>query len=147
MLEKHMTYDHQAKGPDHHASLVMDEMMVYCAAAKNDWSIAESVMEFGEFQQRMRVACDRRGLAIDHPIGKQVQAIEQDVRRVSRQSVVLREAKRKGTTITREMITFKRPGTGILAGDVDAVVGRVAARDLAADVPIAASDLASDGAS
>lgn len=147
ILEKHMTYDHQAKGPDHHASLVRDEMMVYAAAAKGDWSIAEPVMEFGEFQQRMRTASDRRGLAIDHPIGKSVQAIEQDVRRVSRQSVVLKSPVPAGTTITAELVACKRPGTGILACDMDRVIGRTALRDLQADVPLQLEDLAGDLAS
>jgi N,N'-diacetyllegionaminate synthase len=141
ILEKHMTYDHQAKGPDHHASLTMDEMMVYVAAAKGDWSIAERVMEFGEFQQRMRIAGDRRGLAIDHPIGKSVHVIEQDVRRVSRQSIVLRKPVAGGEMITPELVCFKRPGTGILASEAERVVGRRTRRDVAADVPVMPDDV------
>lgn len=43
-----------------------------------------------------------------------------------------------GTVITEDMLTFKRPGTGISPQDMDKVVGRVAVTDIAEDTIIKA---------
>ena len=42
----------------------------------------------------------------------------------------------QGTAITREMLTYKRPGTGISAKHLDLVVGRVARADIPDDTTI-----------
>lgn len=74
--------------------------------------------------------------------GKEVLDCERDVREVSRQSVVSTRAIAPGETITRDMLTIKRPGTGILAYRLDEVVGSVAKRAIEADVPVVEEDLA-----
>ena len=76
------------------------------------------------------------------PIEKRVLDCERDVREVSRQSVVTTCEIAPGEAITREMLTIKRPGTGILAYRLDEVVGRVAGRAIESDVPIVEEDLA-----
>lgn len=38
-----------------------------------------------------------------------------------------------GTTITMEMLTFKRPGSGISPSDIDLVVGKTAMRNIKQD--------------
>lgn len=73
---------------------------------------------------------------------KRVLDCERDVRVVSRQSVVSTREIAPGETITREMLTIKRPGTGILAYRLDEVLGRVAERAIEIDVPIVEEDLA-----
>ncbi|HYD00154.1 MAG TPA: N-acetylneuraminate synthase family protein [Phycisphaerales bacterium] len=142
VLEKHLTYDTKAQGPDHAASLDPSEFTVYAAAARSNWTPAEGHIAYDVFQAELRAATDRRSLAIDHPIGKSVLPIEQDVRSVSRQSIVTARAISAGETITRDGVTFKRPGAGIEPFRLAEVVGRRAARALAADSPIAAEDLA-----
>jgi sialic acid synthase SpsE len=77
-----------------------------------------------------------------NPIEKRVLDCERDVRTVSRQSVVSVGPIAAGATITRQHLTIKRPGTGILAYRLDEVVGRVAARAIEGDVPIVEEDLA-----
>jgi sialic acid synthase SpsE len=54
----------------------------------------------------------------------------------ARRSVTSQVAIRKGTAITREMLTYKRPGTGINAKHLDLVVGRMARADISADTTI-----------
>ena len=44
-----------------------------------------------------------------------------------------RSPSREGTAITREMLTYKRPGTGISPRHLDLVVGRVARVDIPED--------------
>jgi sialic acid synthase SpsE len=70
-----------------------------------------------------------------------VLACERDAREVSRQSIVLVRPMRAGESVRRADITFKRPGTGIGPWSIDRIVGRVLARGLEADVPLAEADL------
>lgn len=51
---------------------------------------------------------------------------ESEAYRYARRSIVSKLEIQEGTAITREMITFKRPGTGIYPKYADVVVGRVA---------------------
>lgn len=116
LLERHLTHNRHAPGPDHAASLEPDAFAAYTRAARN----ADRTAASGS---------------------KRVLDCERDVRTVSRQSVVSVGPIAAGTTITREHLTIKRPGTGILAYRLDEVVGRVAARDIEGDVPILDADL------
>lgn len=125
VLEKHMTYSNRASGPDHAASLEPGAMRRYVTLANAAW---ESV--------------DRCGVdEWDGERCKRVLDCERDVRAVSRQSIVTTGAIPRGTTITRAMLTIKRPGAGIEPWMMESVVGRRAARDLAPDQPIAETDL------
>ena len=116
LLERHVTYDRNAPGPDHAASLEPAAFAEYARAAR----------------------CIDRKAAVG---SKRVLDCERDVRTVSRQSVVSIGPIAPGTTIIREHLTIKRPGTGILAYRLDEVIGRVAAREIEGDVPIVDDDL------
>lgn len=127
LLEKHMTYDRGAAGPDHSASLDALGMQRYVAAARG-------VMP-GTAPEPVKWAddADRKWSG---PIVKRVLEIEQDVRTVSRQSIVTTRAMRAGVVLRREHVTFKRPGTGVLPFRLGEVIGRAVAMDVAADVPV-----------
>lgn len=142
ILEKHLTYDTRAQGPDHAASLDPAEFAVYVAAAKNDWARAEAHLSYDVFAAELRAATDRHSLALDHPIGKTVLPIEQDVRSVSRQSIVAAREIAAGEAVTAGMLTFKRPGTGIEPFRLTEVLGKRAARAITADTPLTVEDLA-----
>jgi sialic acid synthase SpsE len=118
ILERHITYDTGAKGPDHAASLTPDRFADYARTAR---------------------AAHRSAVHIEPD--KQVLDCERDVRLVSRQSVVSTRPIFPGNIITREELTIKRPGTGILAYRLEEVLGRTAARSIEADHPIAEADL------
>jgi N-acetylneuraminate synthase/N,N'-diacetyllegionaminate synthase len=117
VLEKHLTLDRKAKGPDHAASLEPGQMAEYCALA-------------------------RIGFAMRGPFVKKAQAAELEVRTQTRQSVVATAALAAGTVLTRGVLTVKRPGTGIPAADLDRAVGRRLARDVAANTVLTWEDLA-----
>jgi sialic acid synthase SpsE len=106
IIEKHLTYDRSAKGPDHAAS---------CDPA-----------QFAEYVKAIRLSETLRGTP-----GKRVLEIERDVRRVSRQSLVVNRDLQAGETLCDGDLTAQRPGTGISAADVTAAVGRRAARAIA----------------
>ncbi|MEM7229179.1 MAG: N-acetylneuraminate synthase family protein [Planctomycetota bacterium] len=114
VLERHLTYDRAARGPDHAASLDPDGLQRYIAAA-------------------MRAA-RMRGLWT-----KRVQDIEEDVRRVSRQSIVATRHLSAGHVLTDDDVTFKRPGEGVAAAVM--VTGRRLIADIEADMPLTEAHL------
>lgn len=117
ILEKHLTYDRGAAGPDHAASLEPEGLARYVGLA----------------QQR----------AVSQPTGigeKHLLDVERDVRRVSRQSIVAARAIRSGEVIGPSDVTFKRPGTGLEPWRVGELVGRCASRDVAVDAPFVEAD-------
>jgi len=116
VLEKHITDDRNAPGPDHAASL-----------------------EPRSFAEYVRLA--RRAHVMLGPREKRVLEAERDVRNVSRQSVVAARDIRAGELITREALTIRRPGGGVEPWRLNEVVGKVAARRIACDEVIHAADL------
>jgi N-acetylneuraminate synthase/N,N'-diacetyllegionaminate synthase len=107
MVEKHLTYDRAASGPDHAASANPAEFQKYVAS--------------------IRLAEMMRGTP-----GKQVLDCERDVRRISRQSVVAVRDIVAGSQIDPADLTIQRPGTGVPAGEFMRVVGRKSRRAIAA---------------
>jgi N-acetylneuraminate synthase/N,N'-diacetyllegionaminate synthase len=113
MLEKHLTYDTGARGPDHAASLTGEDFARYVALA--------------------RAARPDGGV----PTGeKRVLDCERDVRLVSRQSVVAARDLPAGHVIVRADVTVKRPGTGVPAAALTRVIGQRLVCDVAGDEPL-----------
>ncbi len=111
VLEKHLTLDRSLPGPDQAFSLTPAMFQEYVQAAHRAWQCL--------------------GLPRDAAVGEEL-----EVRRLARKSVVSRAAIRQGQAITVEMLTLKRPGGGIEPRDVFTLIGREAACDIAADVPL-----------
>ncbi|MEM8873394.1 MAG: N-acetylneuraminate synthase family protein [Planctomycetota bacterium] len=107
VIEKHLTYDRAAAGPDHAASFAPAQFANYVQGIRE----AEQVMGGGD---------------------KSVQPCEQDVRRVSRQSLALRHGIAAGRVIGAADLTTRRPGDGLAPSVWVDVVGRRATRDLPA---------------
>lgn len=108
-VEKHYTVDKKLPGsPDHHLSI-----------------------EPSELKQMME------GIrAIEKAMGRYEKGpveAESAAHRYARRSIVSAQDIRSGTRITRDMLTFKRPGTGIYPKWVELVVGRTARRDIPED--------------
>lgn len=120
VLEKHLTYDSQASGPDHSTSLDPDSFEQYTKLARRAWTMLG----------------DRT---------KRVLPIERDVRDASRQSIVVRRRLDAGHVLTRNDLTIKRPGTGIEPWRLDQIIGRPLARTVEADTPLTEQDLEAAG--
>lgn len=123
ILEKHFTLDRNAPGPDHRASLEPDGMRRYIQLARRA----------GDFVR------DARLMTID--IAKRVLPVEQDVRAVSRQSIVTRRALTAGHILTPQDLTFKRPGTGLPPCGFTNLIGRPLVRAVSSDTPLMPSDV------
>jgi N,N'-diacetyllegionaminate synthase len=100
IIEKHLTHDRSASGPDHAASA--------------------DPKQFEQYVQLIRHAELMRGTGI-----KRVLDCEQDVRQVSRQSLVIRNDLLAGQTISKADLTVQRPGAGVPASDAPQVVGKI----------------------
>jgi N,N'-diacetyllegionaminate synthase len=115
-IEKHFTLSKRLYGPDHHASLVPEELA----------HLVEGVREVE--------AALGSGL-------KERDPRHDSVRATFEKSVVTRTAIPEGAVIEREMLTTKRPGTGIPAALLDGVLGRRAAHELEPDRLLQEADL------
>ncbi len=110
VLEKHLTWNQAAPGPDHAASLDPEGFAQYVSLTR-------------QAERMLGPATKRPGL------------IEADVRRVSRQSVCATRDLPSGHVLETRDLTPKRPGTGIPAAELPRLIGRtlrtaVAANDL-----------------
>jgi sialic acid synthase SpsE len=118
VLEKHLTLDRSLAGPDHRASLdpVAFRTMV-------------------EGVRRIELALGSAA--------KTACASERSVRDLVRRSVATARALKQGHILRREDVTLLRPGTGVAPRDLNAVLGKRAARDLTAGAVLNWSDLQS----
>lgn len=122
ILEKHLTYDRRAKGPDHAASLDPDGFREYITLARRGVAVAEDDPMAG-------------------PPLKRVLDCERDVRAVSRQSVCSTRALVEGTVLSAADLTVKRPGWGIEPFHLGTLIGRRVLRGVGADTPLSWEDL------
>ncbi|MBX3383212.1 MAG: N-acetylneuraminate synthase family protein [Phycisphaeraceae bacterium] len=158
IIEKHLTLNRTDPGPDHAASADPDGFAKYAAHIRDAWhntQEARRVMrllaqrartskraahmrrDFIRDWRTLRAALDPRswGLSVE----KTVLDIERDVREKSRQSIVPRRDLPAGHILTRDDVTFKRPGTGLPPYMLDAVLGLPLMAPAAADYPLSAS--------
>jgi sialic acid synthase SpsE len=115
LFEKHFTVSRSLPGPDQQGSMEPAEL-------------ADLV----------------RGVrAIEQALGstKQIQPGEQDVRDMAHHSLVSIRDVAGGATITAADVWAKRPGTGIPARELDAIIGRRAKRAIAKDTLLSREDL------
>jgi sialic acid synthase SpsE len=112
IVEKHYTIDKTLPGsPDHHLSVDPADLKAMV--------------------QGIRTVEKALGKAT-----KGVEPLEEEAHRLARRSVTSKVAITRGTSITRAMVTYKRPGTGIDPRQLDLVVGRVARVDIPEDTTL-----------
>lgn len=128
ILEKHFTWSKGAAGPDHAASLEPAEFRAYATLARD-----ESAMK--AWMGRVPLGTDPRV----GPAEKRVLACEQDVRRLSRQSLVARRDLPAGHVLAAGDLTIKRPGTGIEPWRLNEVIGRRLRTAAEHDMPLVAA--------
>ncbi len=116
ILEKHLTLDKTLDGPDHKMSLEPQQLRQYIELA------AQAVQAYGNGKKE--------------PIRE-----EMTIKETVRMSVASTVFLKKGTVITPEMVTLKRPGTGISPDRIYEVVGSTVGRDIKADRIIKPEDV------
>jgi len=111
VIEKHLTLDRTLLGPDHSASLEPDEFL--------------------RMVQGIRRISAMLGDGIKAP-----RAEELDTARIARRSIVTTQAVCSGTLLTVDMLTCRRPASGIAPRDLLRLVGRRVLQDLATGDPL-----------
>ncbi|NLK95020.1 MAG: N-acetylneuraminate synthase [Clostridiales bacterium] len=115
-VEKHITLDKNMEGPDHKASMDPKEFKQYVLSIRN----TEKLL----------------GDGIKRPTERELE-IMNDVRR----SIVATKEIKEGTKLTKEMVSYKRPGYGIKPELVDIILGKKIKRDLQKDEVIKWEDI------
>lgn len=116
VVEKHFTLDKTLKGNDH-----------YHAMDDND---AQKILQGIEF--------------IDELLGNaELKCLEAELiaRQNARRSLVAAVDIPEGTKITKEMLTFKRPGTGISPSEIEKVLGKVTKVNILKDCILSLEDI------
>jgi N-acetylneuraminate synthase len=103
IIEKHLTLDHTAPGPDHAASLEPEEF----AAMVRGIRIVESALGSGE---------------------KKPTDAEREIASVARKSLVAARALEAGDVLSAGDVVLRRPGTGLPPAMLDRLIGRHATR-------------------
>ena len=138
ILEKHLTLDKTQEGPDHRMSLEPTQLHIYIestqqAAAMTPQEQRTQIEHDPQLSQLYQTAL---GDGIKKPTIEELA-----VKLAAGMSVVSALTIPKGTIITREMITVKRPGTGIPADQIEQVVGATARHDIAPDQVVRYKDI------
>ena len=108
VIEKHFTLDKNLPGPDHKASLDPDELK-------------DMVYDIRKVEKAL-------GSSVKAPV-----ELELEVRNVVRRSIVAKVEIPRGTLITEDLITFKRPGIGIAPKHADHIIEKKANQNIHKD--------------
>ena len=117
VIEKHFTHDKSLPGNDHYHAMDVDDLKRYLAGI------------------------ERIGTMIGETEVTSIET-EEISRANARRSIVLDADVAAGTVLTGDMLTYKRPGTGVSPVHWDEVIGRRVARDLDRDHVLKWEDLA-----
>jgi N-acetylneuraminate synthase/N,N'-diacetyllegionaminate synthase len=108
VIEKHFTLDRNSYGPDHKASLTPAELKTMIKQIRD----AEIVL--------------------GRP-SKKPPASERRIMRLVRKSIVAKIDIQKGSILTKDMLSIKRPGNGLPPNQFDKIVGKKTKKDLKKD--------------
>lgn len=118
LIEAHITLDKRMFGPDTSSSLTVEEF-----AMLNESRKAQAAIDA-------------------HPVNKDVMAADlKEMRSLFQKSVAVVRPLPAGTVLTRDMLTAKKPGTGIPAQEVEKLAGKRLARAVQPDRILTWSDI------
>ena len=108
VIEKHFTHDKNLKGNDHYHAMDKNDLKIF---RENLDNLKKSIGSFDKFSLET----------------------EQISRKNARRSIVANEIIKKGEIITKDKITYKRPGTGIPPFEIDNILGKKASKEILED--------------
>jgi N,N'-diacetyllegionaminate synthase len=117
VIEKHYTFSRRMYGSDAQFGMEPEDFTRYCAEVRNTWTL------------------------LDNPVDKNDLKPYLEMKSIFEKSIVTATAIAAGQTLSRELLTFKKPGTGIRADRVSEVLGKKALRDLPKDHLLNEKDL------
>ena len=108
ILEKHYTLDKTLSGNDHYHAMDPDDIRIF----KENIKLIKTIN--GQYD-KVPLPC------------------ESESRKQARRSIIAKRDIRKGEAIEEDMLTYKRPGTGISPSEIDNVLGKKAKEDIKED--------------
>jgi N,N'-diacetyllegionaminate synthase len=118
MIEVHIVFDKRMFGPDTPASLTIEEF------------------------RQVAQARDAFAQMLAHPVDKdRIAGDLAPTRALFGKSVALARSLPAGTVLARDMLTVKKPGTGIPAAEIDSLIGRRLKRDTDAQRLLSRDDI------
>lgn len=117
LVERHLTHDRTADGPDHHFAVEPDA--------------------FAAMVRRLRIAHAALGAGVDQPLPPDVARMREDFRT----RVVAARDVAAGATLVRADLRLLRAPRGLAAAHLPLVVGATARRTLPAGTPVTGADL------
>ncbi|MBQ9160719.1 MAG: N-acetylneuraminate synthase family protein [Methanobrevibacter sp.] len=108
ILEKHFTLDKTLQGNDHYHGMNPKDVVKF-------WNGIDFLSKINGMKNKQPLIC------------------ESSARKEARRSIVALRDIKKGEEISRDDLTFKRPGTGIYPSEIENVVGKVAKEDIPED--------------
>lgn len=126
VIEKHFTYDKNANGPDHKASLSSIELKKMIKQIRKIEKMNR--LEKNKFLHSIKYIEVILGSSLKRPNEK-----EKKISNLVRKSIVAKHAIKKGTKITELMIALKRPGVGLSSKYINKIIGRVAKENIKKD--------------
>lgn len=116
VVEKHFTLDKTLEGPDHKASLNPEEFKSMVSAIRHvEVAMGDGIRKFSEN--------------------------ENEIKKVARKSIVLNDDIKKGTVLKKEILSVKRPGTGIEPKYLNKLIGKTVNKNLKSSTVLQWEDL------
>lgn len=117
-VEVHIAMSRESFGPDVAASLVPEDL-------------SRMIRGIREVESSLRMSLDKDAFALDH----------MELRSLFGKGIVTKAPVKKGTILTEQILTIKKPAKGLPPSALPEVIGRVVQRDLPADHFILLEDL------
>ena len=108
ILEKHYTLDKTLQGNDHYHGM--------------------DPKDIRKFNENIKLIKTINGQYDKVPL-----PCESESRKQARRSIIAKDEIKEGTVISEDMLTYKRPGTGISPSEIEKVIGKKAKIDIAED--------------
>jgi N,N'-diacetyllegionaminate synthase len=108
VIEKHFTLNRNLSGPDHKASLTPDELKTMVQEIRN----VETALGSSD---------------------KKPTTSEKKIMKLVRKSIVAKGDVEKGIILTKDMLSIKRPGTGLPPTELEKIIGKKTKRCIAQD--------------
>lgn len=111
VIEKHFTLDRNLEGPDHKASLEPEEFKIMVNSIRN----------------------------VEKGMGRGIKKLTKDelsIKKIARKSIMAGRDIEKGETLKEDMLTIKRPETGIYPKYIDIIIGKEVKKSIKKDEPI-----------
>lgn len=117
VIEKHFTFSKLMYGSDAKHSMEPGEFRSFCTGLREIWRM------------------------LAHPVDKDCTAPFDDMKRIFQKSIVTARPLHAGSTLTRDMLAFKKPGDGIPAAHYGQLLGRRLRAEVPADHKLTLQDL------